>query len=309
MVNDCANVGTTLLKYLPLNFEKQHIKRTRQFWDKTFGIAYKIFKAKGDVYHANYLLQDCYIAARLGKHPLVGHAHGTDVRESIGRFFLGRIVKHNLKNCDKVLVSTPNLLEKALEYNDSSEYLPNPVDTELFYPNGRNEPEEKLKVLIAAGSHWRIKGTDKILYAAKKVQSEVDLSIIRYGIDINRTLKLADDLGLNVTVLPPVSHSEMRDYYWNADTVIGSIGIGGSLGMVALEAIACGRPTVVHVSSRFSEYNEFPLHDLSTPEEIAEALISSREMRLWEKEYNYLKQHHTPQVVIERLVETYNCLV
>ncbi|MEM3872702.1 MAG: hypothetical protein QXE05_09105 [Nitrososphaeria archaeon] len=31
MINDCAFVGETLLKYLPNELEKQHIKRTRKF--------------------------------------------------------------------------------------------------------------------------------------------------------------------------------------------------------------------------------------------------------------------------------------
>ena len=51
MVNDCAFVGETLLKYMPPYIEKQHIKRTRDLWSKTFGLAYKILRAKGDMYH------------------------------------------------------------------------------------------------------------------------------------------------------------------------------------------------------------------------------------------------------------------
>jgi len=31
MIDDCAFVGETLLKYMPLNIEKQHIKRSRVF--------------------------------------------------------------------------------------------------------------------------------------------------------------------------------------------------------------------------------------------------------------------------------------
>ncbi|TRO46260.1 hypothetical protein E2P60_05705, partial [Candidatus Bathyarchaeota archaeon] len=76
MFNDCAFVGETLLKYMPPEVEKQHIKRSRSFLSKTFGLAFKILMAKGEIYHINYLLQDCYIATRLGKKPVSGHAHG-----------------------------------------------------------------------------------------------------------------------------------------------------------------------------------------------------------------------------------------
>ena len=44
MINDCAYVGTTLLRYLPETLEKQHIMRSRSFWDKTFGLALNIYR-------------------------------------------------------------------------------------------------------------------------------------------------------------------------------------------------------------------------------------------------------------------------
>jgi hypothetical protein len=110
MVNDCASVGETLLKYLPSEIEKQHIKRGRSLWNKTFGLAYKILRAKGDVYHVHYLLRDCYVASRLGKRPLVRHGHGSDILRSLHHRVWGRIVSNNLKNRDKVLVSTPRAL-------------------------------------------------------------------------------------------------------------------------------------------------------------------------------------------------------
>ncbi|MEM1725540.1 MAG: hypothetical protein QXH85_00220, partial [Candidatus Bathyarchaeia archaeon] len=51
MINDCAFVGETLLKYMPDYVDKMHIKRTKGFWSKTFGLALNILKVKGDVYH------------------------------------------------------------------------------------------------------------------------------------------------------------------------------------------------------------------------------------------------------------------
>lgn len=46
MVNDCAFVGQTLLKYLPHIVERQHIKGARGLWSKTFGLALRILRAK-----------------------------------------------------------------------------------------------------------------------------------------------------------------------------------------------------------------------------------------------------------------------
>src|SRR3989304_4252883 len=150
MINDCAFVGETLLKNMPPDVDKQLIKRSRSFWSKTFSLAYKILKSKGDLYHAHYLLQDCYIAARLGKKPLVGHAHGSDLRTSLNHVLWGRIVRHNLKKCDKILVSTPDLLAIGRQFREDSEYLPNPVNTELFYPKPASQHDGNKKGLIAS---------------------------------------------------------------------------------------------------------------------------------------------------------------
>jgi glycosyltransferase involved in cell wall biosynthesis len=204
------------------------------------------------------------------------------------------------------LVSTPNLLEKARKYNENSEYIPNPVDTDLFYPVEQKKPNRRLRVLIAAGNNWKIRGTDKVLYALKSIEKEVDISLIKYGGDTQKTLRLAKNLGLKLHVLSFVSHNEMPRYYWDTDVVIASIGIGGTLGMVALEAIACGRPVVAHVSSDFSEYKGFPLLDVSTSEDIVDAILSLEDEDVWKKQYAYLKSNHNPERVTKRLLQIYN---
>lgn len=62
MINDCAFVGETLLKYMPKSFAKLHVKRGRGFLGKTIEVALKIMACRGDVYHVHYLLQDALIA-------------------------------------------------------------------------------------------------------------------------------------------------------------------------------------------------------------------------------------------------------
>jgi len=304
MINDCAFVGETLLKYMPNAIEKQHIKRSRGFWSKTFGLAYNILKAKGDIYHVHYLLQDCYIASKLGKKPLIGHAHGSDLRASLRHPLWGRMVRHNLRKCDKVLVSTPDVLGIAKNFREDAEYLPNPVDTEIFYSKPLLEHGGKKHVLIASDSNWSVKGTDIAIRALSRIKDDVDASIIAYGVDFERTLSLAYSLGLHVNVLPKASHEKLNQYYWNADVVIDRFKLG-SLGMVSLEAIACGRPVITYVSSEYSEYRSFPLKDVNSIEEIVSA-ITDASFELWQKEYNYLEKNHKSEAIVKRLVDVYN---
>lgn len=307
MINDCAYVGETLIKYLPKQVEVVHIKRTRGLWSKTFGIAYKILRARGDIYHAHYLLQDCYIASKLGKRPLLGHAHGTDLRSSIKHLALGRIVKHNLKNCDKILVSTLDVLDVAKQYNEKAEYFPNPVDLELFYPKPIELRREKLRVLIASDSNWKVKGTHIAIRALSELSDRVEIYIINYGKDFLKTVTLAKSLGLHLNILPKTSHENIREYYWKADLVIDRFKLG-SLGMVSLEAIACGRPVITYVSSKYDAYKDFPLKDVNTVKGLI-AVIRNMSSNLWKTERDYLIKYHAPTILIRRLLSIYEGLL
>ncbi|MGB9756357.1 MAG: glycosyltransferase, partial [Candidatus Bathyarchaeales archaeon] len=215
----------------------------------------------------------------------------------------GRIVRHNLRSCDKVLVSTPDVLSIAKQFREDAEYLPNPVDTEIFYPKPIVEHGGKKRVLIASDSNWSAKGTDIAIRALSKIKDDVDVSIIAYGVDFERTLSLAYSLGLHVNTLPKVPHEKLNKYYWSADVVIDRFKLG-SLGMVSLEAIACGRPVITYVSSHYPEYKDFPLKDLEDEDIVVDAIENSSS-KLWQQEYAYLINNHDCNALIGKLMRIY----
>lgn len=303
MINDCAFVGKTLIKYLPSYIDTVHLKRRRKFFDKTVKIAWRILRADADVFHVHYLLQDCYLALKFRKHPLIGHAHGSDLRSSLKHSVWGRIVRYNLKHCDKVLVSTPDVLDVAREYRDDVEYIPNPVDVEIFYPKPIELHDGKLRVLIASDCDWKVKGTDMAIRALSELRDEVEVFVICYGKDFKKTLALARSLGLHLNVLPRVSHLHMREYYWGADLVIDRFCLG-SLGMVSLEAIACGRPVITYVSSGYGDYDDFPLKDVNTVDKVVDA-VKKNTPGLWKAEHNYLTACHAPEEIARRIQDIY----
>ncbi len=307
MINDCAFVGETLIKYLPSYIDVVHLKRSRRFFDKTFKIAWKILRTKGDIYHVNYLLQDCYVASKLGKRPIVGHAHGSDVRQSLNHFAWKRIVKHNLKKCDIILVSTPDILDITKSYREETEYLPNPVDTNLFYPKPAQAHKEKLRVLIASDSNWDVKGTDIAIRALAKLKNEVEVFLIQKGKDFAKTVALADSLDLHLKILPVTSHENVNNYFWNADVVMDRFKLG-SLGMVSLEAVACGRPVLNFVSSAFPSYKDFPLKDVDSVEKLVVA-IKDLSPKLWEAEYAYLRKNHDGRLIAKQIEEIYKHII
>ncbi|MEM2561879.1 MAG: glycosyltransferase [Candidatus Bathyarchaeia archaeon] len=307
MINDCAFVGETLLKYMPDYVDKMHIKRTRGFWNKTFGLAYNILRATGDIYHVHYLLQDCYLATFFRKKPLIGHAHGSDLREVIKTRKWGWIVRHNLQHCDKILVAQPTILDIAKSYNNTAEYFPIPYDPEIFYPKPLCENRKEKVILIASPQDFKVKGTDKFLYACTKVKVPFELRIIGYGKDLEKAKVLIKKLGLKATILSKVPHEHMNRLYWEADLVLGSFGIG-QLDTVAIEAMACGRPVIHHILKEY--FPSCPLQELKSIDHAAELinaiLTDKREAEeLRRKQLEYVSTHHNAINLVEKLLQIY----
>ena len=310
MINDAAFVGETLLKYLPPELEKQHVKRSRGKWDKTFGIAIKIFRAKGDIYHAHYLLQDCYIASRLGKKPLIGHAHGSDLRDEIKKRKWGWIIKHNLRKCNKILVAQPTILDTALEFNASAEYFPIPFNPKTFFPKPLKPEQEEKQVFIASTHDFRTKGTDKFLKALANLSFPLKIRTIASGKNLLEAKQLAGELGLKAEFINRVAHSEMNTIYWESDLVLGSYSIG-QLDTVAIEAMACGRPIVHSVSRKY--FKNCPLEELESIEgtsEIIQSLLEDRRKREQrvKLQLDYVESTHAAPLLVDRLLRIYDIL-
>lgn len=115
-------------------------------------------------------------------------------------------------------------------------------------------------MLIASNCDWKIKGTDIAIHALSKLSEELEVSILRNGRDFDATLALAKSLGLQLNVLPKVPHEDLREYYWGADVVFDQF-MSGAMGMMALEAIACGRPVVIYISLEYCDYDDFLLKE------------------------------------------------
>ncbi len=311
MINDCAFVGETLLKYLPNDLEKQHIKRTRKFFDKTFGLAYNILKAKGDIYHVHYLLQDCYIAAKLRKKPLIGHAHGSDLRQQINSKKWGWLVKYNLKSCDKILVAQPSILDIAKTFNETAEYFPIPFDPEIFHPKSMLKDSKKKIVFLASSHNFEIKGTDKFLKALAPISNLIEIKSICYGKDYEKAKHLAKELGLKVNFINKVPHKDMNKLYWGSDLVLGSFGVR-QLDTVAIEAMACGRPVVHSVSKKY--FPKCPLEELESIEDATKIILklltdeSEKEKRV-KAQLLYVNSEHSAPFLAKRLIMIYNQLL
>jgi len=146
IVNDCAFVGLTLKKELERRgVEVVYLPRGVSILDKiakAFINAIKAGAMRDTIVHVNYALQDAYILARMGRLDVL-HCHGSDVRWEINRKF-GWMVKYSLRKAKKVLYSTPDLDWHIWPFRKDAEYLPNPIDLEMFKPSSGPSPPRAL---------------------------------------------------------------------------------------------------------------------------------------------------------------------
>ena len=142
--------------------------------------------------------------------PLVLHYHGSDIRG------LWRRKRRHWEHADAILVSTISLLDGAPE---EAMYLPNPIPTDLFYPNPH--PNE--------------------------VDPNSALTFRHGAVDVAK--KLAEERGLQLSVFPrnrlfPEMPDLLRQFNWYIDTKrkdgVLLCRSGGSGSLTGLEALACG---------------------------------------------------------------------
>ncbi len=307
MINECASIGGTIINSLQDKWNFKQIIHKKNILDKSFGMITDIIRSKADIYHSHFLLQHTFLPLIFNKRPLIGHGHGTDIRDDLDKFLRSKIVKFNLKRCDRILTSTPDIFKTAKEYREDAIYLPNPIDLEYFHPKEKEPSEERTKVLIA-GKLSTFKGSQIAIRALSQVKEEVEVSVIKYGVHFNKLSSLAQSLGLELNILQPVHRSKIRELYWNHDVIMDQF-IVGCPGMVSLEAISCGTPSITHVSSDIEEYEKLPIKGVNSEEKIIEVLKSHDLKEIWKKQYEYVKENHNLPDLMKQVDRLYKELL
>jgi len=161
--------------------------------------------------------------------PVVLHYHGTRIRR------LWKERKQFWSMADAVLVSTQDLLEGAPNH---AIYVPNPVDTDLFYP--RTNHNRKPKSALA----------------------------FRYNLDEKKAINYAQKYGLKLTFLErSIPYKEMPKILAQYEYYVDQTEIS-SLSKTALEALACG----CKVINWKGEIVYPPLQEQHTPQKVCNQL-------------------------------------
>jgi glycosyltransferase involved in cell wall biosynthesis len=196
---------------------------------------------------------------------------------------------------------------------DTDRYRPRD-ETDVLGPLAeevRERADGRLVLLMCSRQDFEWKGSDRFLAAfvrAVRKGAPLFLVVTPWGNDLEQAKRLLLDSGLDDSfhVLPGLpSKPLLRQLLWAADVAVDQFALG-SFGTAALEAMACGRPVLMHIDDAvFAQrapagYPPPPVLQAASEDEIATVLlaigsggIDPREAGRVAREW--IVEHHGPQ--------------
>lgn len=202
---------------------------------------------------------------RIRDRPLVVHCHGTDVRGVDPSSMLGRYLRRCLSGADHVFFSTWDL-RSSVDALGGGEFLPNPVDTELFVPAPPGHQRRDVLVGVRLTAE---KGVDTVLAlveAISAIRAQTTFTILASGTHIDHARALA---GAEVEVVEPLDRAGLASLMRGHRTAIGQF-VSGSPGMYELECLASGVPVAMDFRMQDAYAEQPPLPRLGA-DQVADA--------------------------------------
>jgi glycosyltransferase involved in cell wall biosynthesis len=217
--------------------------------------------------------------------------------------------------------TTMNVCLRELGYRREPGWYQFLVDTDRYRPQGddalgafaqevRDRAGGRLLLLMSSRQDFEWKASDRFLNAfiqTAKQSDQLFLVLTPWGLDLERAKRMLVEAGLERSfhVLPGLpSKPLLRRLFWASDVVVDQFAIGG-FGTGALEAMACGRPVLMHIDQalfahRLPEYLPPPVLQAASQDEIARVLfeLASGETDLvaaGRRAREWLVEHHGPQ--------------
>lgn len=209
---------------------------------------------------------------------VIMHHHGSDLR------FIGERPRY-LKYSDKILVSTPDLLE----WSPNAVWIPNPINLEKLSYVGVNTGSDEVNI-VHAPSKRKKKGTDHVIDAVKKLQNE--------------------GYKVNLSLIENIPHNKAIEYYKKADIVVDQLLIGW-YGSLTIECMALGKPVCVYIRDDLESYLPWNPFINTSPETIVEnlrVLIENESLRkeLGENARKYVEEIHDSKKIAQKVIFQYS---
>lgn len=207
---------------------------------------------KPDVIHAHVSLPAGYGAAKLGMKniiPVVVTEHYSGF-ESDAKFWwrVGCFVKQMGSNIQGFYAVSPGFAKRIMATGliEVSGTLPNPIDTDLFFPLEQKAESEFFRIVIT-GNLSKLKGVDILFQALSLLLGKLNWSLTVLG-DYQQKIKFRKwldnpEFSKRVNLLGKISQKELVNIYSNSDLYIVASRVE-TANVSMLEAMACGIPVI-----------------------------------------------------------------
>jgi len=227
-------------------------------------------KINPDILHAHVITGYGLFGAKAGFHPFIASPLGSDIVSlPENSLFFRRIVKYVLKKSDIILCGDEFMKKRVLALggdNAKIRIIPWGMDTETFRPM-TTAARDNIRILYLRKSKkvYSIETLLKALPDILKEHGEIRISILKSGPDLERTMNLIKELGLenNIEFIDEVPYKEMPGFLNQFDIFVDTYYSdlpGAGIGMAALEAMSCGLPIIV---SNTGGHEPYVQHDVN----------------------------------------------
>ncbi|MGW8169134.1 MAG: glycosyltransferase [Sulfurovaceae bacterium] len=256
--NGIITKGGTVYKAVIEGRAKNKLEKVMKYLKFFYDVAKLVFTAKYDLIYVHYvghsLLPLVPIRAFLKK-PLVINVHGSDLFSTTkSGELIQKLVIPVIRKANLVAVPSRYFAEAVSEKFsiDKDKIFVSPsggIDTSLFKPSTASQKN----AFFTIGFVSRIdegKGWDTLLLAAKELKNRITIPfkviIIGSGTQESDLRMMIAELELQneVEYLGPIPHHDLPVYYARFDLFAFPTHLLESLGLVGLEAMACGVPVV-----------------------------------------------------------------
>lgn len=253
MNNEIENMDNTKIEKIVLNKRKGKLNKIIDYLNFYLTSIVKLNIYNWDIVYVHYISHSSIpVILSPKKFKIISNIHGSDY---IGKSkwhrvmnIFGRVL---LNKSDLIVVPSKyylELIKKDFPKKLIIESASGGVSREVFYKNYENDSGNDIFNLGYVGRIDKGKGWDTLLYALKKIENEpIKLTIIGSGKEENRLKKMVTTLNLSqkVNLIPAQPQIKLREYYNKFDVFIfPSENVSESLGLVGLEAMACGVPVI-----------------------------------------------------------------
>lgn len=202
-----------------------------------------------DLIHANWTLAGmmAWVSQFYHRRPVLVTVHGSDIVQATRLPLVRQLTQRMLKASAGIIAVSHALKEATAAQGISSQairVIPDGIDLKKFYP----APEKRAPLILYVGSLIKIKGVNYLIESMSQVARrfpEYRLVIIGEGPELQSLKSLGQKLEIAnaIAFVGTQTPIQVRDWMQQASLlVLPSLEEG--LGVVLLEALACGTPCV-----------------------------------------------------------------